>query len=64
VSSSTPLKHVPDDKTVVNTPHNPCGKVFTQTELEQIADIAKEFDLMVLADEVVRTSTYEDKIMR
>jgi bifunctional pyridoxal-dependent enzyme with beta-cystathionase and maltose regulon repressor activities len=38
---------------VVNTPHNPCGKVYTKTELEQIADLAKEFNLMVMSDEVV-----------
>jgi kynurenine aminotransferase len=38
----------------VNTPHNPCGKVFTKQELEEIADIAKEFNLIVLSDEVVR----------
>jgi aspartate/methionine/tyrosine aminotransferase len=39
---------------IVNTPHNPVGKVFTKSELERIADLAKEFNVMVLADEVVR----------
>jgi hypothetical protein len=38
---------------IVNTPHNPVGKVFTKEELEQIAVIAKEFNLLVMADEVV-----------
>jgi bifunctional pyridoxal-dependent enzyme with beta-cystathionase and maltose regulon repressor activities len=38
---------------VVNTPHNPVGKVFTKEELEKIADIAKEFNLMIMSDEVV-----------
>lgn len=38
---------------VVNTPHNPVGKVFTREELEKIADVAKEFNLLVMADEVV-----------
>ena len=38
---------------VVNTPHNPVGKVFTREELEKIADIAKEFNLLVMSDEVV-----------
>ena len=37
---------------ILNTPHNPTGKVFTQAELEQIAAIALEFDLWVIADEV------------
>jgi hypothetical protein len=39
---------------VLNTPHNPVGKVFTRTEVEAIADIAKEFNLLVMSDEVVR----------
>ena len=39
---------------VLNTPHNPVGKVFTRTEIEAIANIAKEFNLLVMSDEVVR----------
>lgn len=39
---------------VLNTPHNPVGKVFTEAELGAIADIAKEFNLLVMSDEVVR----------
>lgn len=38
---------------VVNTPHNPVGKVFRRDELEKIADLAKEFNFLVMADEVV-----------
>lgn len=39
---------------IVNTPHNPVGKVFTKSELESIAAIAEEFNLLVMSDEVVR----------
>jgi len=38
---------------VINTPHNPVGKVFTRTELEAIAKIAEEYNLIVMSDEVV-----------
>lgn len=38
---------------IINTPHNPVGKVFTKNELEAIAAIAEEFNLLVMADEVV-----------
>ena len=38
---------------IVNTPHNPVGKVFTREELEKIASIAEEFNLIVMCDEVV-----------
>ncbi len=38
---------------IVNTPHNPVGKVFTRDELEKIAAIAEEHNLLVMSDEVV-----------
>ncbi|KAJ3415363.1 Kynurenine--oxoglutarate transaminase 3 [Chytridiales sp. JEL 0842] len=44
----------------VNNPHNPVGKVWTREELEGIAEIAKEFDLLVAADEVYETLVYSD----
>ena len=37
---------------IVCTPANPSGKVMTQTELEAIAEVAKELDLLVVSDEV------------
>lgn len=43
---------------IVCTPSNPCGKVMTQTELEAIADVAKELDLMVISDEVYEHYVY------
>src|SRR4051812_30171777 len=35
---------------VLNTPHNPTGKVFTPDELRTIAELAVERDLVVVAD--------------
>ena len=37
---------------IVCTPVNPTGKVFTRTELETIAAVCREFDLLCIADEV------------
>jgi aspartate/methionine/tyrosine aminotransferase len=37
---------------MLNTPHNPTGKVFTRAELELIAGLCAEHDTLVLADEV------------
>ena len=37
---------------IVNSPHNPTGTVFTETELAAIAKIAVEADLLVITDEV------------
>lgn len=37
---------------VLNNPNNPTGKLFTRHELEQLAKIVEENDLLVVADEV------------
>jgi aspartate/methionine/tyrosine aminotransferase len=37
---------------VLNTPHNPTGKVFTTAELDQIAALCREHDVIALSDEV------------
>jgi N-succinyldiaminopimelate aminotransferase len=37
---------------LLNTPHNPTGKVFTRPELELIADACIEHDLVAITDEV------------
>jgi aminotransferase len=37
---------------VLCNPSNPCGRVFTRDELNQIAALAEEFDVWVLTDEV------------
>lgn len=50
------------DKTkilLLNSPHNPTGKVFTLAELEGIAEIVKRFpNLIVISDEVYKFSIY------
>jgi N-succinyldiaminopimelate aminotransferase len=43
---------------LLNTPHNPTGKVFDRAELELIARVAVEHDVVVLADEVYEHMTY------
>lgn len=42
-----PLKAI-----IVCSPANPTGKVMSQAELEDIADVARELDLLVISDEV------------
>lgn len=37
---------------IVNTPHNPTGRVFTRNELTDLAAIVQRHDLLVLSDEV------------
>lgn len=37
---------------ILNTPHNPTGKVFSATELSFIADLAERYALLVISDEI------------
>ena len=45
---------------LVNTPHNPTGTVLTREELEAIAAVAVEHDLVVVTDEVYEHLVYDD----
>ncbi|MBC8330664.1 MAG: aminotransferase class I/II-fold pyridoxal phosphate-dependent enzyme, partial [Anaerolineae bacterium] len=37
---------------ILCNPHNPVGRVWTATELEQVAEICKRHDVFVIADEI------------
>ena len=43
---------------VLNTPHNPTGKVFSRDELELIAGLAQERDLIVFTDDIYEHILY------
>jgi len=44
---------------LVNSPHNPTGKVFSRAELELIASVARERDLLVITDEVYEHMVFD-----
>lgn len=43
---------------VINTPHNPTGTVYTQSELTKIARVAKKYGILIISDEVYEMFTY------
>ncbi|MEV0263101.1 aminotransferase class I/II-fold pyridoxal phosphate-dependent enzyme [Streptomyces sp. NPDC050617] len=45
---------------VLNSPHNPTGKVFTAAELEAVAEVCREHDLIAVTDEVYEHLVYDD----
>ena len=45
---------------LLNTPHNPTGKVFTREELELVCELAREHDAWVVTDEVYEHITFGD----
>ena len=44
---------------ILCTPSNPCGKVFTMGEMEEIAELAKRYDAFVITDEVYEYIIYD-----
>jgi aspartate/methionine/tyrosine aminotransferase len=44
---------------LLNTPHNPTGKVFRRDELERIAQLCQEYDVIALVDEVYDRLVYD-----
>jgi aminotransferase len=44
---------------IVNTPHNPTGKVFSRAELELIAGLCREHDALAITDEIYEHLVYE-----
>lgn len=48
---------------VLNTPHNPTGKMLTREELEGVAAVVKRHpDLIVVTDEVYEHITYDGRV--
>ncbi|KAL8544947.1 hypothetical protein ACS0TY_005231 [Phlomoides rotata] len=62
--NSEKLEKAFTDKTkalVLNSPHNPTGKVFTKDELEIIAGACQRRDILAVTDEVYEHITYDNE---
>ncbi|SHK18440.1 pyridoxal phosphate-dependent aminotransferase [Paramaledivibacter caminithermalis] len=46
---------------LINTPHNPTGSILEKEDLEEIAELAKEYDLWVISDECYDEFIFESK---
>ena len=46
---------------IINTPHNPTGSVMQEEEILEIVEIAEEYDLYLLSDEVYAKIIFEGK---
>ncbi len=45
---------------LLNSPHNPIGKVFSHKELQLIADLCEDYNVICLTDEVYEHFVYDD----
>ena len=44
---------------ILNNPHNPTGLLYDKLELEEIADVCREQNITVIADEIYAQTTYK-----
>ncbi|MFB5628731.1 MAG: pyridoxal phosphate-dependent aminotransferase, partial [Nitrosarchaeum sp.] len=44
---------------ILNNPHNPTGLLYDRLELEEIADVCREQDIIVISDEIYAQTTYD-----
>jgi aspartate/methionine/tyrosine aminotransferase len=47
---------------LINSPNNPTGAVYSKEELEMVARVAREKDLLVLADDIYDRFIFEDRL--
>ncbi|MEO7917335.1 MAG: pyridoxal phosphate-dependent aminotransferase [Dokdonella sp.] len=46
---------------LVNTPHNPCGSVFSVSDLDTLAELTRDTEIIVLSDEVYEHIVFDGK---
>ena len=46
---------------ILNSPHNPTGKVFTHNEMKEIVDLCIEHNTYIITDEIYEWMTYPDE---
>ena len=62
--SAKNIKKVLTSKTkaiLLNSPHNPTGIVYDKKELEEIAELAKKHNLIIISDEIYEKLIYDGK---
>ena len=49
---------------IINTPHNPCGATFSDSDMQALAALAERHDLLVCSDEVYEYLVYDGETHR
>jgi aminotransferase len=47
---------------IINTPHNPTGKVFTYEELRLVAELCQKYNAIAITDEIYEHILYDDAV--
>ena len=46
---------------IINSPHNPCGTILTVTDLDSLAKIIRDKDILVISDEVYEHMVFDNR---
>jgi L-glutamine---4-(methylsulfanyl)-2-oxobutanoate aminotransferase len=46
---------------LINTPHNPTGRVFTRAELQEVANLCQEYGVIAVTDEIYEYILYDNQ---
>lgn len=61
--SAKQIKEAITEKTraiIINSPSNPTGMIYSEQELQEIADVCKEADILIISDEIYEKLIYGD----
>lgn len=61
--SAKQIKEAITEKTraiIINSPSNPTGMIYSEQELQEIADVGKEADILIISDEIYEKLIYGD----
>ncbi|HSI67929.1 MAG TPA: pyridoxal phosphate-dependent aminotransferase, partial [Planococcus sp. (in: firmicutes)] len=61
--SAQQLREAITDKTkavIINSPSNPTGMIYTKAELEELAEVCREQDILIVSDEIYEKLIYGD----
>ncbi len=61
--SAKQIKDAITEKTraiIINSPSNPTGMIYSEQELQEIADVCKEADILIISDEIYEKLIYGD----
>jgi len=47
---------------IINTPHNPTGTIYTQSDIDSLSNIINDHDLYLISDEVYEHIVFDEKI--
>lgn len=47
---------------IINTPHNPTGSIWQRSDLDALADIVRDTDILIISDEVYEHLVYDGQV--